>query len=63
MLQPAPLFEKIDPSVVNQLKSRFAGKQKSPEKEFVMAPGLDLKLITSVEKMEEAISKQVKETN
>jgi len=57
--QPAPLFEKIDPSVVNQLKSRFAGKQKSPEKELAMASGLDLKQITTVEQMEEAISKQV----
>jgi len=53
------LFEKIDPSVVNQLKSRFAGKQNSQEKELAVASGLDLKQIISVEQMEEAISKQV----
>lgn len=58
-VQPAPLFEKIDTSVVNQLKSRFAGKQSSPEREMVIAPGLDLKQITSIEEMEQAISKQV----
>lgn len=44
---------------MNQLKSRFAGRQKTPEKEFSVAPGVDLKLITSLEQMEEAISKQV----
>lgn len=57
--QPAPLFEKIDQSVVNQLKSRFAGKQKTPEKELAVVDGLDLKQIKSVEQMEEAVSKQV----
>jgi len=45
--------------VVNQLKSRFAGKQKSEEKVLTVVPGLDLKQITSIEQMEEAISKQV----
>ncbi|XP_050423706.1 methionine--tRNA ligase, cytoplasmic [Adelges cooleyi] len=56
--KPSPLFEKIEQAVVNQLKSRFAGKQKTPEKETIFAPGLDVKLLTSIEKMEEAISKQ-----
>lgn len=41
------------------MKNRFAGKQKSVEKELAVAPGLDLKQITSIELMEEAISKQV----
>lgn len=59
--QPAPLFEKIDDSVVNQLKSRFAGKQKTPEKELAVVDGLDLKQIKSVEQMEEAVSKQVRD--
>lgn len=53
------MFEKIDTSVVNELKKRFAGKQKSTENETAVAPGLDLKLISSIEQMEEAISKQV----
>jgi len=56
------LFEKIDSSVVNELKRRFAGKQKlleKDEKELAVAPGLDLKQIASMEQMEEAISKQV----
>lgn len=44
---------------MNELKRRFAGKQKSPEKELAVAPGLDLKQIASMEQMEEAISKQV----
>lgn len=53
------MFEKIDPSTVKELKSRFAGKQKSPEKEFAIVSGVDLNQIKSIELMEEAISKQV----
>lgn len=53
------MFEKIDPSTVKDLKSRFAGKQKSPEKEFAIVSGVDLTQIKSIELMEEAISKQV----
>lgn len=53
------MFEKIDASLAGQLKSRFAGKQKSAEKDSVTVPGLDIKQITSVEQMEEAITKQV----
>lgn len=44
---------------MNQLKSRFAGKQKTPEKELAIVDNLDLKQIKSIEQMEEAISKQV----
>lgn len=30
VLQPSPLFTKIETSVTDELKKRFAGKQKSP---------------------------------
>ncbi|XP_050524768.1 methionine--tRNA ligase, cytoplasmic isoform X2 [Daktulosphaira vitifoliae] len=56
--KPSPLFEKIEQTVVNKLKARFAGKQKTPEKEPAFAPGLDINLCTSIEKLEEAASKQ-----
>jgi len=57
--QPAPLFKKIDSSVVNHLKSRFAGKQKLLVKILAIASRLDLKQITTIGQMEEAISKQI----
>ncbi|KAF0773797.1 CLIP-associating protein 1-like [Aphis craccivora] len=57
--KPAPLFKKIDSSVVNHLKSRFAGKQKLLVKILAIASRLDLKQITTIGQMEEAISKQI----
>ncbi|XP_054262905.1 methionine--tRNA ligase, cytoplasmic-like [Macrosteles quadrilineatus] len=55
--KPVPLFAKIEPSTVDQLKKRFAGRQQSPPAAKGVKPTLD-PAIDSLDKMEAAVQKQ-----
>ncbi|XP_046664099.1 LOW QUALITY PROTEIN: methionine--tRNA ligase, cytoplasmic-like [Homalodisca vitripennis] len=53
--KPVPLFAKIEPSTVDKLKKRFAGRQQTPPS--VKIPAVD-PTIDSLDKMEAAVKKQ-----